>query len=656
MRKNKKRLRLVFTIILLLFVIIAFRLFQLQIVDYQKIQNESTKLLQRNFELKAERGDIVDRNGAPLAYSKEQTALYYHKNLSEDVDAEIDLLFNSYSAFDVEEVKTKIKESEAEKLIIIDDVDADYIDVVRALEPPAFRLQKRNVRIYPNGSLASQILGFTEMGGKGINGIEYSCNDYLAGKSGGLKVKTDRDGRRIASAEPDLEPAINGNKVVLTIDSTIQLYLEKAIKAGFEVSNADKVMAIMQDARNGDILAMASFPDYDPNKRLKAIYDVQESQVENKTEEQSDYDIMSKYWRNPVVEELYEPGSTFKIFTGMLGLEENATYNDKQYYCAGSKDVTGVNIRCWFHSGHGEQNLVRGFQNSCNVVFMDVIGAIGAKRTYDYIKAFQLDKKSDIKLNGEASPLLTPLDKLQPVDLARIGFGHNVSLTPLQMMKVLSVVASGGELYQPRLVKAIYDENGDLIEEFPVRAQGQVISSEVANNVLHILESVVTDGSGRNAYIPGYRIAGKTGTSVKIINGQYLDESKVYSSFAAIVPVDKPRFNLLVIVDEPKTKNIHGSTVATPIAREIISNVLHYLKIDPADNLQHNMVSAPQIIGKTLQQAKIDAESLGITLVNNNGGEEQESDLEKMIVKQYPLSGTLISSGSGTIYYELQAE
>ncbi len=239
------------------------------------------------------------------------------------------------------------------------------------------------------------------------------------------------------------------------------------------------------------------------------------------------------------------------------------------------------------------------------------------------------------------------------VDLARIGFGHNISITPLQMMKVLSVVAAEGELYQPRIVKAIYDSEDNLVREFPERNQGQVVSADVANNVLKILESVVTEGSGLKAYISGYRIAGKTGTSIKNINHGYEDDTKVYSSFAAIVPADRPRFNLLVVVDEPRTKNIHGSSVAAPIAREIILNTLQYLKIEPDQNLQYAMFSAPQLIGKTLASARLDAEKLGIVLVDQNGQEFSESDQGLTIKKQYPLAGTLLSSDA-VVYLELE--
>ncbi len=650
---DKRQLLFVAFVFFAAFIVLAARLLQYQVIDAKIIKEQSDKRVNRKIVLEAQRGSITDRNGNVLAYSLANSAVYFDKSKSQDVNKELQALFDVYPEIDVNLLKQEINDAEKDKVVIVKSLPRMYLRFVKRLGLRSIIVETTAKRVYPNNCLASHIIGFTNVDGVGLSGLEYTQEDNLRGIDGYIEAKTDERGRKLAHSESNVVEPVNGYTIVTTIDQTIQYYLENAIELGCQASRAKKVMALIQDAKTGDILGMASYPDFDPNHYKEPVHDIQREQIANLEEGKSAVDVMMQYWNNPVTQQLYEPGSTFKILIGMIGLEEGKTVNSSAYHCAGSKEVTGKTIKCWKTTGHGKQSLVEGFQNSCNVVFMNVVDAIGKKKLYEYLHAFKLDERSDIPLNGEAKPILTPLENLRPVDLARLGFGHNISLTPLQMMNVLSVVSNHGTLLQPRLIKEIKDENGTIVEAFPVRNAGRVISRKTADNILSILESVVKEGSGKNAYIPGYRIGGKTGTSIKIINGRYDDDRKVFSSFAAVAPIDDPRFNLIVIVDEPQSKNVHGSTVATPIAKEIMTNVLEYLEIEPDGAVEVQMSTVPNLIGVSFEEAKQIAEKSQISLVLSEDIEAEAVDDAAIVDKQYPLEGTLVIKG-GKVYIKFE--
>ncbi len=641
-RIKKGRLLFVAFVFFAAFAILAARLLQYQVIDAAVIVAQSNKKVERKIVLPAKRGTITDREGNVFAYSLENSTVYFDKTKSENIDQELDALFEAYPDINITQIREKINNSEEDLVAIIDNLPRVYLRLVKRLGTEAIVVNTIEKRVYPNNNLASHIIGFTNIDGVGLSGLEYTQENFLRGVDGYIETKTDARGRKLAHSDSNLVEPINGYTVVTTIDQTIQYYLEDAIEVGCQASGAKKVMAVLQDTKTGDILGMASYPDFDPNDYRKPVCDIQIQEFENMTEDQTAIDIMQKYWTNPVTQQLYEPGSTFKTFIGLVGLEEGKSAVNSGYYCEGSKVVTGKTIKCWKHSGHGQQNLTQAFQNSCNVAFMDIVAAIGKDTLYNYITAFRLNKRLDIPLNGEAKPILTPIDNLYPVDLARLGFGHNISLTPLHMLNVFNVVANQGTLIQPRLIKEIKDENGNVIESYRPRDMGRVVSQKTADTVLEILETVVTDGSGKRAYIPGYRIGGKTGTSIKIIDGRYDDDRKVFASFAAIAPIDDPRFILIVIVDEPQTDSIEGSTVAAPIAKEIMTNVFAYLKIEPVDRGDVQMTTVPNLIGSSFAQAQAIAGQSQVHLVLPEGLTADSIDPNRIVDKQYPLSGTLV--------------
>lgn len=642
--KNRGQLLLVAFVFFAAFLVLFGRLVQFQVIDVNQIKTQLTDYIERKITLPAHRGSITDRNGNLLAYSFENSAIYFKKDDAKDIDEELNALFAAYPEFDVAATRQKIFDSEKDVVRIIDSLPRSYLNFVRQIGGKVFEVRTTEKRVYPNSCLASHIIGFTNIDGVGMSGLEYTQNEYLSGQNGYIETKTDVLGRKLAHSEADLVKPVNGYTVVTTIDQTIQYYLEQAIEFSCQATRAKNALAIIQDAKNGDILGMASYPDFDPNAYLKPVCDIQRERIANLAADQSAIDVMRQYWNNPAMQQVYEPGSTFKIFMGLIGLEEGKTSNGTTYFCSGSKEVTGIEIGCWKKYGHGRQDLIKGFQNSCNVVFMDIAAALGKQSVYNYLEAFKLNQKTGIPLNGEAASLLTPLEKLQPVDLARLGFGHNISVTPLQMLNVLTVVSNNGKLVLPRLVSEIRDDSGAVVETFPVREAGQVVSPKTASNMLEILENVVLHGSGKNAYIPGYRIAGKTGTTQKFVNGEYQGKL-VLSSFVAIAPVDDPRFNIIVVVDEPQTEKTFGSVVAAPVAKEIMGHVLKYLKIEPDNATDVQMTTVPNFIGMTFDEAQTFAKNAQLNLVASGTAVEGDDAKAQLITKQYPLEGTLVIQG-----------
>ncbi len=639
---DKRQLLLVAFVFFTAFIILAARLLQYQVIDAKLIVEQSNKVIERKIILPAKRGAITDSNGNIFAYSLENSAVFFDKANSIDVDEELNALFEVYPEIDVVAIRRLIDDSVEDDVEIIASLPRLYLRMVRELGIKAIVVETTAKRVYPNNCLASHILGFTNVDGVGLSGLEYTQENYLRGVDGYIETKTDSRGRRLAHSNSNVVEPINGYTVVTTIDQTIQYYLEQAIEMGCQASQAKKAMAVIQDAKTGDILAMAAYPDFDPNDYRKPVCEVQERQIAELAEGQSAVTVMQQYWNNPVTQQLYEPGSTFKMFIGLVGLEEGKTSLGSSYFCQGSKEVTGKTIKCWKPAGHATQDLAKAYQNSCNVAFMDIVAAIGKEKLYDYIDAFKLNKRAELPLNGIAKPILVPLDKMYPVDLARMGFGHNISLTPLQMLNVLSVVANHGTLLESRLIKEIRDEHGALVEAFKPNNLGPVVSPKTADAVLQILETVVQEGSGKQAYIPGYRIGGKTGTTIKIIDGGYEDDEKVLASFAAIAPLDDPRINMLVVVDEPHTDRLHGSTVAAPIAKDILTNVLAYLEIEPADAGDVQMTTVPDLIGSSYAQAQAIAAQSSISLALSEDALAENGTNNKVITKQYPLGGTLV--------------
>ena len=660
MRQNGlRRLRFLHFIMGLFFIAIMFRLYQYQIIDKSKIVEESNKRIERDIKLYAKRGEIRDRNGVILAYTLVTSDLIVDRKSIKELQPLLTEILEAYPKADQTDIKARFDSSLDDKVVLIEAIPQDYVPTIRVLQRKGIEVVERNKRVYPNGSMASQTIGFVGKYGDGLEGLEYTFDKWLAGENGNIKTRTDEIGRKNAFADAEVKPAINGYTLYTTLDATIQYYSEKAIAEGLKINNAKRATAIVQDAKTGEILAIANTPSFDPNTPFEIPTEVNPAAEVNEGPTQQEQ--LSAIWRNPAIKDLYEPGSTFKILTGAMGLEEGVVTKDSTFYCPGKATFYKESIACWYYpKAHENETVKEGFQDSCNFVFIRILEKLETSAIYKHLRAFGMTERSGIELPS-AKPLVIAEKNVRPINKVVMSFGHSISITPMHVMNILQAVSNDGQLNEPTIVGKVIDEHGKNIPVERKASRGQVLSSDVVEVLKEILESVVTDGSGANAYIPGYRIGGKTGTAVKTIAGEYSNDRVVVSSFAAVVPIDNPVFNILVIVDEPKTE-IHGSKVAAPIAREIIYNTLQYLEIPSSAVTGKAVVVVPELIGLTVQMAREKAHELGLKLENmdavtseNQTGSATDAtagnpEIAKMIItKQYPLSGAL-SSKENTIY------
>jgi len=641
-KKSVRRLKFLYLLITLFLILVVARLYQYQIVDWDAIKLQSDSKINRRISLPAKRGEIRDRNGALLAYSLETYDVYLHKHQMAISDDSLHEIIKAYPDASKTDMMDRINKATTDSVLIIEGLPFNYVQNIRNLATSDVEVVSKMTRVYPNGSLASHVLGFTNIDGKGIEGVEFSKDDLLTGKAGYIETRTDERGRKLAYADANEVPPIDGQTVYLTIDRTIQYYTEQAIRDGYEFNEAKRVMAIVQDAKTGEILAMATAPDYDPNKPRSFIDKGFEEAYTLAQTDQERMEALYAQWRNPIVSDLYEPGSTFKIFTGLVGLEENVVSRYDEFYCSGFLTVLNHKVRCWiFPRSHERETFEEGFQDSCNVVFMKVIEKIKRDVFYRYLNTFGLLTKSSIELNS-ATPISRPERQATALDMANISFGHAISVTPLHVMNILQVVSNNGVLTEPSIISRVLSADG-IHEEVPTRfVKGQLISEGTAKEMREILTTVITEGSGKRAYIPGYDIGGKTGTAIKNIAGGYEDERRVYSSFAAIVPSDQPVFNVLVIVDEPKNE-VFGSLVAAPIAKEIIYNTLEHLEIPSSSVTGQDIVVIPNFVGLSIKDALSLANERGLKLFDVDEEDGIVRTSATLITKQYPLEGSLSS-------------
>lgn len=649
---SKKRLIIVLILACLLFLALIFRTGYLQLVKGEWLTTKATDQQTREIPIEPKRGTIYDKNMKELAVSvtkytvwckpvevkeKENTA----KKVSEILGKEYDDVLKSVSKKNMALVKIERW---------IDDEKAKQI---REANIPGIWVAEDNQRYYPYGNFAPYVLGHTSADSEGIAGIEMKYNKHLKGTPGKLIVSTDASGREIPRGMEKYYEPTQGKGVVLTIDEVIQHYTEKAAQKAYELNNAKRVSVIAMDIETGGILSLASKPDYDPNNSRKAIYPYYEEELE-KYDDKNKLKGYYQMWRNPLISDTYEPGSTFKLITSSAGLEENVIGENEKFVCTGSVTVGGRKIKCWRHyRPHGEQTFAQGVQNSCNPVFVEVASRLGVSKMYDYIEAFGLTKKTGIDLPGEASSILYNEKNVGPVELATISFGQSISVTPIQLLTAISSIANDGKLMQPTMVKAYTDNKGNIIEEVKPKVVRQVISEETSKEIMEIAESVVSEGGGKTAYLPGYRLAGKTGTAQKVIDGKYA-QGKYICSFISIAPADDPKIAILAIVDEPTGVSAFGSTTAGPIIKEIMNDVLPYLGVEPKyteeekKELEKAKVKVPDVRNLSIEEAsKVLEEAKLYDNIDTDSNIKKGTKVKDM----FPKPGVSVDEGSTIILY-----
>ena len=607
------------------FLLLTGFLFVIQVILGPKLQRSALGQWTRTTVIAADRGEILDRSGKVLATNGNvYKVVVWPKNIPESDRERTAAELSKLLGMDYETVLKRCSSTQYQEIVLKRQIDSATRDAVNALKlGSGVGTAADSKRYYPMGTLFSQVLGFTNVDNVGQAGLELSLNEYLAGKDGKRIAETDSSGNLLAYGQTELIDPVNGLQVRLTCDSIIEGYLENALKEALEVNNAKRAMGIVMDCTNGAILALSSQPDYDPNSPPR-----------------SDLELLAELSRDRIVTDVYEPGSTFKIITLAAALDSGAVTMNSHFSCSGGSIVNGETIHCWKHAGHGDQDLTNTAENSCNCAFLNMALSMGKETFYDYIYAFGLGKSTGSGLIGEASGIVTHQKYVTDNDLARIGFGQSIAVTPIQLASAVCAAVNGGELFQPYIVDSMLDDSGNVIfkaETAPVR---RVISEESSALVRKVLQSVVDNGTGKNCRIEGYKVGGKTGTAQKYDEYGRVDQGKYICSFIGFAPADNPRFVCLIIVDEPDVDQIFGSTVAAPFVKNVLEDLLHYMNVRPTE--ASDTVDVPKLIGLTTEEAAAKLEELGLYAVCQSEG---------AVLAQVPAAGERVPKGFQVLLY-----
>ena len=500
-------------------------------------------------------------------------------------------------------------------------------------------------RYYPNSCLASQIIGFCGSDNQGLDGIEAKYEDELKGEKGSIERHTDARGREIGNEGENYVPAVDGNDLILTIDLNIQSIVEKYLEeACIDNKCTDGGNVIVMNPQNGDILAMATYPSYNLNEPFEPYTDDLKQNWNNMTV-QDKTTALQAVWRNKAIADTYEPGSVFKLITASAALEEGITDTDNkgEFCCTGGIEVAGVRIKCWrYYRPHGSESLRKALMNSCNPVFIGLGQKLGVETYYSYLEKFKLLEITGIDLPGEAGSIFLKKDKVGPVELATISFGQRFEITPIQLVTAVTEIANGGTSIKPRVVKQIINSKTNEITDIPVEKDETVISKETSEKVLSMMESVVSEGTGKNAKVAGYRIGGKTGTSEDGVN-----TNKYVTSFLGVAPIENPQVVVLVTLYNPTGEGGHqGGGVAAPVGGEIFSEILPYLEVNQTEEVEKvEEVNTPDVLGKSLEEAENILKENGLDVVYEKDGEEVDKG-NTYVEEQTPKAGIIVNKGS----------
>lgn len=560
---QKEKYTLVFGAFILGFTLLAGRLCYLMIFRSEELSKKALNIEQRERTIKAARGKIYDRNGIVLADNQavcSVSVIYYQIKEPQKVIK----LLSQKLALSEEEVKKKVeKVSSREK--IKSNVPKSVADEIREAGLDGVKVDEDYKRYYPFGTLASKVLGFAGADNQGILGIESRYDDVLKGTDGKILTLTDYQGIEIENAaETRVEP-VNGNDLYLSADYNVQCYVQQAAEKVLKVKKAKRVSVILMNPQNGEIYALVSLPEYDLNEPF-VLTKAYEAEGKNQN------DKLNDMWRNPVISDSYEPGSTFKIITATAALEERKVTLQDSFFCPGFKIVEDREIRCHKTQGHGSETFKQGVMNSCNPVFMEIGARVGAKDMLRYYHKLGLYERTGVDLPGEANSIMHKLDKIGAVELATMSFGQSIQITPLQLMRAVSAGINGGRLVTPHFALEKKNPVTKEITEYEYKEKAGAVSKETSQTLREVLEAVVAEGTGKNGQVEGYRVGGKTATSEKLPrrSGKYI------SSFLGFAPANHPQILGLVLIDEPQG-TYYGGVIAAPVMAEIFQNVLPYL-------------------------------------------------------------------------------
>ena len=686
-RSNKKRVSMRGRIIALIlgfavlgFVAVAVKLFYLQVINTNFYQSKAAENQTKDLIITPTRGTIYDRNMTELAVSATTQEIsvdpsVIRKKGTDSAKGKTDADGKTIPA--TEEEKAAALKSYQEKIasILSEHLELEYADVLEKIQRDVSyvriarrvdadisdeimqELEKNNLsgvyttedskRYYKYGTFASQVIGFTDDDGEGLYGVELQYNDTLKGVAGRVVKATNALGSDMPYDYEKYVAAQDGDGVVLTLDEGVQHYLEKHLEQVLATTDAKKgVCGIVMDIKSGEILAMSTKPDFDLNdprtipekytSLMAELYNLSGDAYKEKYSE-----ILLRLWRNKAINDTYEPGSTFKIFTVSTALEEGVVSNESTFSCGGSKIVKDRTIKCWKSGGHGAQVLRDTLANSCNVAMMDISALMGTDMFRKYFEAYGMIEKANIDLPGEATGIF--FDSMGEVDLATASFGQNFQVTPLQELCMVAAVCNGGNLVTPHIVREIVDTEGNVQQTVETEVKRQVISRETSDLMCEYLENVVANGTGQNAYVAGYRIGGKTATSQKQPKS---DNSLRIASFIGVAPMDDPQYAVLVMIDEPQTSEKGGGAVAAPVVGRIFEDILPYLGVEAAfseEEADRQEIIVPSLADKSLEEAKETLDELGLEYRVKGDGDT--------VTDHLPVAGISIQPDNTVVLY-----
>lgn len=650
-----KRILIMAVVIIFLMTTTVARVFYLTIVRGEELSEKAETQQLKDTEITAMRGTIYDSNGNVLAQSASVWNVFIDPlNIK---DKQRDLIVDEFAnlfGYDADEkkefydrtnhqnhyelVEKKVENNIKEKLSKF---------VSKNELGGCIGTEQTTKRYYPYGTLASSVIGFTGADDQGLSGIEAYYDEQLTGTNGRIITAKDAKSNNIANDYETSIAATDGDSIVLTINQTIQYYLEKGLRETMNEYQAKGAYGVVMNCNTGAVLAMSSLPDYDCNEPYKLTYSKDKKAIKklsDKTAKQeAESAAVQNQWRNFTVSDTYVPGSVFKTFVASAALEENVVNLNTTYNCTGSIQVDKYKMKCHYHPGHGTQTLTQGLENSCNPFFITIGQKLGVHNYFKYFDAFGFTQKTNIDLPGEASPQYYKEDQYGIVELSSASFGQTNSLTPIQVCTGLCAIANGGKLLQPYLVSSIADANGKTVKKTQTKEIRQVISADTSEKVRKMMKSVVDNGTGKNGYVAGYSVGGKTGTSTKLGESKNGEGDKYIVSFGAIAPSDDPEIAMLIIVDEPN-QDLGGGALCAPIAAQVTQEAMNVLGIEPKYNdseMKDLSKQTPNVVGKSLDEAKK-------TLEENNLNFVVVGD-DSTVTRQCPSGADTIPNG-GTVY------
>ena len=615
---TRKRLLYAWASVVFFFFVLIGRLACLQIKEGEIYSAKAAEQWYRDLPLAAGRGIIYDRTGNTIADNMTVYTVYVRPGSVTEPERVAEVLSDELGA-DKAKLEEKIRLKAVSEITVRKNVDAVTGEKLINLGLDGVYFSADYKRCYAYPEFLAQVVGFTDADNVGQNGLEGYYDKYIKGIAGSELVQSDNGGKEISTKERFYIPPVKGANVYTSLDINIQAYCEQAVYAATEEWKAKGATVAVMRANDGGIVAMAQSPSY-------SLDDLPRDDVEK----------LNAYSKNKMIVDVYEPGSTFKIFTTAIAIENGVVNDNSRFFCAGHRMVDGQRIRCWRSRGHGSQNLAEGVKNSCNCVFMDLALRLGTDKLYEGLKSFGFGAKTGVDFFGESSGLMMNSKNVKSVDLARIGFGQAIAVTPVQMLVGVCEAVNGGKKVSPHFVEKIAYDDGKTIYEFS-SPDKRIIGERTSAEMRTLLENVVKEGSGKKASVSGYRIGGKTGTAQKYENG-HIATGKYVSSFVGFAPADDPEYVILMTVDEPSSGAYYGSIVAAPYVGNIFSKIFAYEQIAPTDNAEKiEYIDMPELTDKSVDYALNELKKLGLYVECAGDGDT--------VISTLPLSETKVKKG-----------